>query len=87
MEATASISNPTGGMMTNRIYSPQLSAPVVKALYFEAKSKGMPMTRLADSILRNALQATESWQHVGEINEQENRYSCQSASGPRPDKQ
>ncbi len=52
--------------MANRPYSPPLSAPVVRALYFEAKRKGMPMTRLADSLLRNALQATESWQRLGE---------------------
>ena len=36
-------------------YSPQLSADVVHALYHEGQRRRMPMTRLADELLRQAL--------------------------------
>jgi hypothetical protein len=41
-----------------RCYSPQLSRLVVCALYHEAKSRGKPMTRLADELLTGALNDT-----------------------------
>jgi len=42
-------------------YSPQLSRLSVCALYHEAKSKGVPMTKLADKLLAKALVDSESW--------------------------
>jgi hypothetical protein len=42
-------------------YSPQLSRINVCALYHEAKSKGVPMTKLADDLLAKALVGSESW--------------------------
>jgi hypothetical protein len=42
-------------------YSPQLSRLNVCALYHEAKSKGVPMTKLADELLAKALADSESW--------------------------
>jgi hypothetical protein len=42
-------------------YSPQLSRLNVCALYHEAKSKGVPMTKLADELLAKALVDSESW--------------------------
>jgi hypothetical protein len=42
-------------------YSPQLSRLNVCALYHEAKSKGVPMTKLADELLAKALIDSESW--------------------------
>lgn len=41
--------------MAERLYSPQLSADVVRALYREARSRRMPMTRVADTLLREQL--------------------------------
>ncbi len=41
--------------MAERLYSPQLSADVVRALYREDRSRRMPMTRLADALLRERL--------------------------------
>lgn len=42
-------------------YSPQLSRLNVCALYHEAKTKGVPMTKLADELLAKALVDSESW--------------------------
>ena len=41
--------------MSRTLYSPRLSDDVVRALYREGRRRGMPMTRLADSLLRQAL--------------------------------
>ena len=37
------------------MYSPKISEDLVHALYFVAKDRKMPMTRLVDRIIRNAL--------------------------------
>jgi hypothetical protein len=42
-------------------YSPALSRQVVSALYHSARSKGIPMTKLADQLLRERLEGTEAW--------------------------
>jgi hypothetical protein len=44
-----------------RPYSPQLSRFIVSALYHEAKCRRMPMTRLADQLLHEALIGTTGW--------------------------
>ena len=36
-------------------YSPQLRRDLVKRLYFRAKAEGIPMTRLADRLIEEAL--------------------------------
>ena len=36
-------------------YSPQLRRDLVKRLYFRAKAEGIPMTRLADHLIEEAL--------------------------------
>jgi hypothetical protein len=41
--------------MPRNLYSPKLSDDVVRALYREGLRRRMPMTRLADDLLRNAL--------------------------------
>ena len=47
--------------MARTLYSPRLSDDVVRSLYQEAKKRGLPMTRLADLLLRQALfEATNS---------------------------
>ncbi len=41
--------------MPRTLYSPRLSDDVVRALYREGRRRRMPMTRLADELLRSAL--------------------------------
>lgn len=41
--------------MSRTLYSPQLSEDVIKLLYQEGKRRRMPMTRLADELVRQAL--------------------------------
>lgn len=41
--------------MPRRLYSPRLSDDVVRALYREGQRRRMPMTRLADELLRQSL--------------------------------
>ena len=41
--------------MSRTLYSPRLSDDVVRALYREGLRRRMPMTRLADELLRQAL--------------------------------
>ena len=43
-------------------YVPEVSRRLVKVLYFEGKRRGMPMTRLVEKILTEALKATPSWE-------------------------
>ena len=42
--------------MSRSLCSPRLSDEVVRALYHEGRRRGMPMTRLADELLRSSLQ-------------------------------
>lgn len=41
--------------MPRNLYSPKLSDDVIRALYREGLRRRMPMTRLADDLLRDAL--------------------------------
>ncbi len=41
--------------MSRTLYSPRLSDDVIRSLYREGKRRRMPMTRLADLLLRSAL--------------------------------
>jgi len=43
-------------------YVPEVSRHLVKVLYFEGKRRKMPMTRLVDEILTDALKATPGWE-------------------------
>jgi hypothetical protein len=54
-------------------YSPPLSRFIVSALYHEAKHRRMPMTRLADQLLHQALMGTTGW-----------RIAVDSSSTPPP---
>lgn len=44
-----------------RHYSPALSRFMVSVLYHEAKRRKMPMTKLTDHLLRQALDGSEGW--------------------------
>lgn len=46
--------------MPRTSYSPRLSDDVVRSLYREGLRRGMPMTRLADLLLREALASSTS---------------------------
>lgn len=37
------------------MYSPKISEDLIHTLYFAARAKGIPMTRLVDSLIRDAL--------------------------------
>jgi len=41
--------------LSKTLYSPRLSDDVVRALYREGRRRRMPMTRLADDLLRQSL--------------------------------
>jgi hypothetical protein len=41
-------------------YSPQLAREVVSRLYHKAKAEGVPMTRLASRLIKEALDSNES---------------------------
>ena len=41
--------------MPRTLYTPRLSDDVVRALYREGQRRRMPMTRLADELIRSAL--------------------------------
>jgi hypothetical protein len=43
--------------MSRTLYSPRLSDDVVRALYREGRRRKMPMTRLADDLLRRSIGA------------------------------
>jgi len=44
-------------IMSRTLYSPRLSDDVVRALYREGQRRRMPMTRLADDLLRQSLES------------------------------
>ncbi len=46
--------------MARTLYSPRLSDDVVRALYHEGRRRRMPMTRLADELLRQSLAAKDT---------------------------
>ena len=48
--------------MPRNLYSPKLSDDVVRALYREGQRRRMPMTRVADDLLRQSL--GESWSQI-----------------------
>ena len=50
--------------MPRTLYSPRLSDDVVRALYQEGKRRKQPMTRLADDLLRQALDGSKVEQTV-----------------------
>lgn len=41
--------------MSKKLYSPRLSDDVIRSLYQEGKRRRIPMTRLADELLREGL--------------------------------
>ena len=48
-------------MARPRHYSPQLSRFLVSVLYHQAKHLKIPMTKLTDELLQNALRGSPGW--------------------------
>ncbi|MEI8312520.1 MAG: hypothetical protein WCH98_17350 [Verrucomicrobiota bacterium] len=42
-------------------YSPPIRREIVRVLYHERKSRGIPMTRLVDELLTEALKGSQHW--------------------------
>ena len=47
-------------MTGSKWYTPQLPREIVSRLYHKAKTEGVPMTRLASRLIREALDSMES---------------------------
>ena len=45
-------------------YSPQISRFIVSVLYHEAKARQIPMTKLTDDLLRQALTDSHGWRQA-----------------------
>ena len=60
--------------MPRNLYSPKLSDDVVRGLYREGLRRRMPMTRLADELLRSALSDVPHLVVVPKLGEEPNRY-------------
>lgn len=54
----------TEKMARNRHYSPEIDRFLVSCLYHEARERRMPMTRLVDELLRNALTGSPGWKQA-----------------------
>ena len=48
-------------MARPRHYSPQLSRFIISVLYHEGKHRKIPMTKLTDELLLNALRGSPGW--------------------------
>ena len=48
-------------MARPRHYSPQLSRFLVSVLYHQAKHRKIPMTKLTEDLLQNALRGSPGW--------------------------
>jgi hypothetical protein len=57
-------------MARSKYYSPALSRFIVSVLFHHAKAKKIPMTKLADDLLRQSLVNTDAWRLVETLNGQ-----------------
>jgi hypothetical protein len=53
-------------MAQNRHYSPRIDRFLVTCLYHEARCRRMPMTRLVDGLLKEALAGSPGWKQAEE---------------------
>lgn len=61
-------------MAKDRHYSPSLSRFILSALYHEAKARKLPMTKLTDQLLRQALMNTGGWREAERLVEESTPY-------------
>ena len=66
-------------------YVPALPRFTVCALHHEAKRRGIPMTRLADGILTDALKATPGWDAA--VEQQQRQTAGQGGAQAQPNRQ
>ena len=64
-------------MAQAKYYSPRISRFMVSVLYHEAKRRQIPMTRLADELLRQQLVGSVGWEKAQEVRVAENPTSTQ----------
>ncbi len=57
--------------MSRSLYSPKLSDDVVRALYREGQRRRMPMTRLADELLRQSISGFSNDPPIANVCEEE----------------
>ena len=50
--------------MADRHYSPRISRFLVCVLYHEAKTRKIPMTRLAEQLLASQLSGSQAWKQA-----------------------
>ena len=50
--------------MPQKHYTPPLSRFIVRALFHEAKARGIPMTRLANDLVEAGLKETPGWKEA-----------------------
>ena len=63
MPETSATFNSTS-MPRPRHYSPIIPLPLVRVLYHEARHRGIPMTRLVNTLLAEQLHGTHGWNQV-----------------------
>jgi hypothetical protein len=66
-------------MAQNRHYSPRIDRFLVCALYHEARCRRMPMTRLVEGLLKEALAGSTGWKQA-----EEDRSNQENTSQDRP---
>jgi hypothetical protein len=64
-------------MARSKHYVPALTRFTVRVLYYEAKRRHIPMTRLADELLTNSLQGTPGWRIAEEAEEDQQALQSQ----------
>ena len=67
--------------MSRTLYSPRLSDDVVRALYREGQRRRMPMTRLADDLLRQSLDCLSATPSLPCLREEEPGKARQREAG------
>ena len=56
--------------MKQSCYQPAISRSLIRALYFEGKRRGLPMTKLVDELLTRSLRDTPGWHRAKEIEQE-----------------
>ena len=57
-------------MATQNCYQPAISRSLIRALYFEGKHRGVPMTKLVDELLTHSLKDTPGWHKAKEVEQE-----------------
>jgi hypothetical protein len=74
-------------MKKPRWYSPQLGRETVRRLYFRARAQGIPMTRLADHIIEQWLDASKVSKCRRDVEKPRSHMKCSGDSSREPGNQ